>query len=516
MNAGILSDYVDRVYAFAVKRTFSEEEAADLSQEILCTAMESLPKLRDESRFEPWLWGIAKNVARTFSRRMGKQRVMFGYDLPPDLAAEEYEDDDSSELYSLLRLRISRLSALYREIIILYYYDGLSTKAIAQKLSVPEGTVTWRLSEARRKIKKEFDEMEFEQTALRPVVMRITITGSGNYDGIKVPFPSDYISDALSQNILFQCMEEAKSVEELSKICGVPAYYIEERIDNLLRREAVKETAKGRFITDFWVKTDKYAQYLDENAEKAVAPVKDAVIEAIRCLTEESRKTGYYTAKKSDDELFYLCAWLGFEHMSYRCPRVPYKPHAEKYDGYRWDYIGDMRTGTYRDFSLGSSASMNNFESGKYSHFNLFAFGYDWHQMMKDYMIDVCVKVLKGEEPEDKSSAAEAIRDGYLVRNGDGTLYVAAPAFTRRQKDDFNELTDKIFAPLFEQYVGIVVKFASGYRELFPKHLPDAADRACRGLFMHLLNALILSAQGDGILKPPASGKVLDVLIENR
>ncbi|MBQ7720673.1 MAG: sigma-70 family RNA polymerase sigma factor, partial [Clostridia bacterium] len=74
MNAEILSDYVDKVYAFAVKRTFSEEEAADLSQEILCTAMESLPKLRDESRFEPWLWGIAKNVARTFSRRMGKQR----------------------------------------------------------------------------------------------------------------------------------------------------------------------------------------------------------------------------------------------------------------------------------------------------------------------------------------------------------------------------------------------------------------------------------------------------------
>ena len=159
MNAEILNDYVDKVYAYAVKRTFSEEEAADLSQEIFYTAVKSLAKLRDESRFEPWLWGVAENVTRSFSRRMGKQREMFSYDLPLDIAAEENEDENNEDLYSLLRLKISRLSAIYREIIILRYFDGLSTKAIAQKLSIPEGTVTWRLSEARRKIKKEFDKM---------------------------------------------------------------------------------------------------------------------------------------------------------------------------------------------------------------------------------------------------------------------------------------------------------------------------------------------------------------------
>ena len=159
--------------------------------------------------------------------------------------------------------------------------------------------------------------MEFEQMALRPVKMRIGITGSGNYDGEAIPFPSAYINDALSQNILFQCMEEAKSVEELSKICGVPSYYIEERIDNLLKRDAVKEISKGKYITGFWIRTDKYSKYLDDNAVKAVSPVKDAVIESIRQLAKESRKIGYYTAEKSDDELFYLCAWLAFEHLNW-------------------------------------------------------------------------------------------------------------------------------------------------------------------------------------------------------
>lgn len=52
--------YVGKVYAFAVKQTFSEDEAADLSQEILFTAIRSLPTLRDDCKFEFWLWGIAK------------------------------------------------------------------------------------------------------------------------------------------------------------------------------------------------------------------------------------------------------------------------------------------------------------------------------------------------------------------------------------------------------------------------------------------------------------------------
>ena len=73
------------------------------------------------------------------------------------------------------------LSEIYRNIIILYYYDGLSTKEIADKLNIPEGTVTWRLSVGRKKLKKEFDDMN--ETALRPVRMNIGIYGNGDYDG---------------------------------------------------------------------------------------------------------------------------------------------------------------------------------------------------------------------------------------------------------------------------------------------------------------------------------------------
>ena len=70
MNGSVLEQYVDKVYGYAVKRTYSREEADDLSQEILFTALRELPKLRDDSRFEPWLWSLAGNVTKSFRRSM--------------------------------------------------------------------------------------------------------------------------------------------------------------------------------------------------------------------------------------------------------------------------------------------------------------------------------------------------------------------------------------------------------------------------------------------------------------
>ena len=55
MKADVLENYIERVYGFAVNHTFSREEADELSQEILFTAVRELPKLKDCSRLEPWL-----------------------------------------------------------------------------------------------------------------------------------------------------------------------------------------------------------------------------------------------------------------------------------------------------------------------------------------------------------------------------------------------------------------------------------------------------------------------------
>ena len=98
-NMAMITDYIDRIYKFALSQTFSEDEAEELSQEILLAALSSMKNLRDERKFEPWLWRLAKNVAAGFRRKMGKQRAMFVYDVPESAVEDDTFSVEDEELY---------------------------------------------------------------------------------------------------------------------------------------------------------------------------------------------------------------------------------------------------------------------------------------------------------------------------------------------------------------------------------------------------------------------------------
>ena len=264
----ILRNYIDRIYGFCIRQTYNREEADELSQEILYTALKQLPTLQEEAKFEAWLWGLAANVTRVYRRKQGKQRAMYSFDTLENVAYEEDYTAIDEDLRNWVRSKIAQLSKIYRDMIVFYYYDNLSCKEIAERLQIPEGTVTWRLSKARNKLKKECVIME--ETALRPIAMGIGIHGSGNYNGKDIPFPQTFINDALSQNILFHCYEEPQTVEDLSKLCGVPAFYIEDAVRNLLNREAAVEQLQGKYRTNFLIYGEKHQKYNDNTG--ALAP----------------------------------------------------------------------------------------------------------------------------------------------------------------------------------------------------------------------------------------------------
>lgn len=514
MKAEKITDYTERIYAYALKRTFSDDEAAELAQEILLTAVSELDKLRDESRFEPWLFGIASNVTKRFRRYMGKQRAMYAYDVSAEEICENMCEETNNELYDTLRSKIAMLSKIYREIIILYYYDGLSTKQIAERLEIPAGTVSWRLSEARRKLKKECNDMN--EAALRPVKMNIDIYGEGNYNGETIPFPNEYIDDALSQNILYHCYEKEKSVEELSKLCGTPAYYIEERIDNLVKRCAVIQPSKGKYQTDFIIWTDKYGKYCEENAEAALAPIMDKLTDGLEKLYEQAAGIDFYRAGKSEDELKFLYGTMAFDYLSRKYSNIEYPRRPINYDGNRWRYIANMESGKYHRTNIGHQCSSNRNSGGTYKHevFGIWNAGFSFRNMMYDLYINVCEDILKYGKTDAEAIAAEAISKGFIIRRENGELFVTVPAFTKEQKSRFDEITDDIFRPLMPEYTELVKRFITGYKNLFPKHLEEDAQRMCQGFFMEFYDTVLHYSLKNGILKAPAAGSICDVLIQ--
>ena len=514
MQAEILEQYVDRVYAFAVNRTSSQEEAEELSQEILFTAVRCLPKLRDESRFEPWLWGLAENVTRTFRRMMGKQRAMYSYDVPAEVLENipEEPDEDNEELYANLREKIAMLSRIYRDIVVLHYYDGLSVKQISEALAIPEGTITWRLAEARRKLKKEY--MNMEETALRPMKINPEIYGSGDFNDKDTLFPGWFIRDALSQNILFHCYEKALTVEELAKLTGVPAYYIEDRTTYLIGKEALIEQGKGRYRTDFVIFSDKHGIYCEENAEKCMVPVVVPVLEALEKAAAQIREIPFYRAAKSEDELIFLYAAMAFDLLAMKFNPMTYPEIPESYDGYHWRYCGSTETGAHKRIGMSRNHCSNN--CGNYSHTVYGGYGgFGYRAMMYDINIDACEDIICRGFTEQKDGAAGAIRDGYIEKHG-AELFVTVPAFTKEQKAAFDEIILRHFTPVMEEYNRCVTVYADGYRNLFPAHLADDAQRMCSNLFQALSKVIIIRGQETGRLMHGNPERYCDVMVQWR
>ncbi len=506
-------DCIENVYGYAVNHTYTREEADDLAQEILFTAVRQLPKLRDEGKFEPWLWAVAANVTKSFRRSKGRQRAMYSYDtLENVLYADEYFAGQE-EIYDSLRAKIAMLSAIYREIIVLYYYDGLSTKTIASKLEIPEGTVRWRLTEARKKLKKEWVEMK--ETALRPVKMCLSIYGTGNYNGDTIPFPTVFINDALSQNILYYCYEQPNTIEELAKTCGVPAYYIEDRIENLLNREAVVEISKNKYQTNFIIWTDQYGIYCEKNAETVLMPILKALLNALKSIAKEAGKIPFYKADKCETDLFYLYGAMAFSYARQRYCKLPYPEIKEKYDGNKWCYLGDMETGKHHRLKLGIQLSANLGSRGNCSHTVYTGLnGIEFRPMMQTDAINVCEDILCNGRTEEIDSATDAIQAGYIRKKEDGGFFVTVPYFTKKQKTEFDAIADKYLAPLMPEYCKIVDNFIAGYKKLFPKHLQEDADRMCYDMFLGLYAKIVEYAQRVGEIGMPSQNCYCDVLMQ--
>jgi RNA polymerase sigma-70 factor, ECF subfamily len=143
-----------RIYALAYSYTGEREDARDLAQEIFIRLYESRTKWAPGDEFLPWLIHVARNRSVDFLRRRKVRRPALsvredeGFQVPDERPTPEDATVAASQR-SLLRVAMSGLSALSREILVLRDVHGLSVQHVAEMLHVPVGTVKSRASRAR-------------------------------------------------------------------------------------------------------------------------------------------------------------------------------------------------------------------------------------------------------------------------------------------------------------------------------------------------------------------------------
>ena len=172
-------ELVDRhqsaVMGTAYKVTNNTYSAEDASQDAFVSAWMNLSSLRDGAKFGSWVCSIAKNCAKTLNAHY-RSAV-------PDISLELLENcdlsDENSEWqlicddYSDVHEAVEALSEKIREAVKLHYFEDMSVAEIAQLLSVPVGTVKWRLSEGRKQLRKGFEIMEKTYDENESIVERV-------------------------------------------------------------------------------------------------------------------------------------------------------------------------------------------------------------------------------------------------------------------------------------------------------------------------------------------------------
>ncbi len=144
--------------ALAIVRDVHASE--DIAQEAFLSAWQNLRKLHNPASFLPWLRQITRNLAHDHLRGRLRQRTSAG-DIEAVLAA--VADPHAGPLERLAHAQeeaaaadvIDRLPEESREVLLLYYREGQSSRQVASLLGLQDAAVRKRLSRARQLVRDE-------------------------------------------------------------------------------------------------------------------------------------------------------------------------------------------------------------------------------------------------------------------------------------------------------------------------------------------------------------------------
>lgn len=150
--------YADDVLRMAYFYLADRHKAEDVCQEVFLKLFTHAQEI-EPGREKAWLLRVTVNSCRDIWRGAWLRRVVLGAPTLEVVPAQEDTVEQREEKAALMRA-VQRLPDVFRETILLHYYQGLGISQIAQVLGLPEGTVSSRLSRARKKLEALLKEEE--------------------------------------------------------------------------------------------------------------------------------------------------------------------------------------------------------------------------------------------------------------------------------------------------------------------------------------------------------------------
>lgn len=165
----LFTETYNDVYYFALKTVKDETLAADVTQETFVTVFQNISTLNDPVAYPAWSRQITYRHCLQYLKKQNREVAVDenedGTTIFDTLEEERTEfipeeNLDKDDFKKTILDMVDSLPEEQRTAVILYYYDELSVKEIAEIQGVTEGTVKSRLNYARKAIKASVESYE--------------------------------------------------------------------------------------------------------------------------------------------------------------------------------------------------------------------------------------------------------------------------------------------------------------------------------------------------------------------
>lgn len=162
----LIEQHQHRLYRYLLFLTGNPALAEDFFQETWIRVLERGGQYNGKSKFESWLFAIARNLVIDASRRkklssleeLGDPETQAPYDPPDERSASVLQLLVNRESAQVVQLSLLKIPAYYREVLLLRFSEDLGLEEIAALTAIPVSTVKSRLYRGLAALKNAMTE----------------------------------------------------------------------------------------------------------------------------------------------------------------------------------------------------------------------------------------------------------------------------------------------------------------------------------------------------------------------
>lgn len=186
-----LNEIIDRwerpLASFAWRYVQNQTDTQDLVQETFVKVYKNKDRFRPDTKLSAWLFTTLANQCRNFSRWKRRHPTVALYNSreetsdplttvtldPADLSPTPDTSAETNDLIDHLKEAIGKLPHDLKTTLLLYQYEGMSYKEIAEVVGCSPKGVETRLYRTRKQLKKLLKSKSMEAVGLAPLASKV-------------------------------------------------------------------------------------------------------------------------------------------------------------------------------------------------------------------------------------------------------------------------------------------------------------------------------------------------------